>query len=96
MSELTPKRIRDARETVRQVFAPFAIGSAACQVLDDLLKAADELEREQAEEAKRFLRAEELAIEIYRIESAFGPHAALNVARALLDHYPALAEGPES
>lgn len=97
MSELTPERIRDAAEVISlyerlhcnefSTLAPF------------LRSEADRLERDQAAEAKREKRVDELTDEVIR---------ALNIAvisnmqlvnrtvRHLIARYPALADGPES
>lgn len=91
MSELTPERIRDAKEVCR------ALGINGVYYSMD--RAIEELEFEQAAEAKREKRVDELTDEVIR---------ALNIAvisnmqlvnrtvRHLIARYPALADGPES
>lgn len=100
MSELTPERIRDAAAVLRQLDTGHDVYRTEYSWTPSQLdRKATILEREQAAEAKREKRAEELAEEVIR---------ALNIAvisnmqlvnrtvRHLIARYPALADGPES
>lgn len=106
MSELTPERIRDAAEVLRQLDSGHAVYRTEYSWTPSQLdRKAAILEREQAEEAKREKRIKELAEEI-RVVARRGPLNCLayvgvnrdtnyawdDLARALLDRYPALAE----
>lgn len=89
MSGLTPERIRDAVEVLREVF-----------VIGDLREEAARREREQAAEAKREKRVEALAREVHQMAwptddyaGTLAPKAWPRIARGLLERYPALLEG---
>ncbi|WP_301121112.1 hypothetical protein [Mycolicibacterium fortuitum] len=94
MSDLPPEQIRDLADRLRAVAKQqspsshpdwFSNETFSANGLDDY---ADRLERAQAAEAKREQRIEELAAELRR--DAFGTWGEL--ARILIDRYPALAE----
>ncbi|MGB3483998.1 MAG: hypothetical protein WBB07_17500 [Mycobacterium sp.] len=97
MSELTPERIRDAAE-VADAYGDL-IGDGGIGGV--LRREADRLEREQAAEAQREKRVEELAREVYNADPRnygypWDSHPYVHadyyeIARYLL-RYPALAE----
>lgn len=92
MSELTPERIRDAAAVVDQ--CPLLTGA---HIPSGALRTwATQVQREQAAEAKREKRVKELAHEmrVAAIPAGSGQHWEA-AAEALLDRYPALADGPE-
>ncbi|WP_396921612.1 hypothetical protein [Mycolicibacterium sp.] len=106
MSELTPERIRDAAEVVRaataHVCTQMGIESLthAARILDGQ---AANIEREQAAEAKRKKRIDELSDEMIAIaypDISFPRVSDMqrckNIATVLIARYPALADGPES
>ncbi|MFV8049757.1 hypothetical protein [Mycobacterium sp. 48b] len=96
MSGLTPERIRDAAEVLETLASRFNNPDPGLAVFSahTLRGDADHLEREQAEEAKREKRVGDLAAELRGLYST--PTAAWSdIARALLERYPALADpGP--
>lgn len=97
MSELTPERIRDAAEVVDQ--CPLLTGA---HIPSGALRTwATQVQREQAAEAKREKRIQELGYELMQIDSPGRQHPCvpachLRTARELIARYPALADGSES
>lgn len=107
MTQFTPEEIRDAAAVVRAYGAPPHVRTQSetetlfhtARILDDI---ATRTEREQAEQAQRKKRIEQLAAELWTIAGGYGPLAEsgrrdfhIDVARKLIDRYPALAEAPE-
>lgn len=103
MTQFTPEEIRDAAAVVRAYGAPPHIRTQSetetlfrtARILDDI---ATRTEREQAEQAQRKKRIEQLAAELWTIAGGYGPLAQsghrdfhLDVARKLIERYPALA-----
>ena len=106
MTKLTPERIRDAAEVLRQLDTARRPGDpeyswAPCQVE----KRANDLERELAEtEAKRATRIFQFAAELYGLAGGSVPFSSItplvrdrhiDIARELIDRYPTLAETPK-
>lgn len=95
MPDLTPAHIYDAAKIVDE--CPDLPGS---HIASGALRTwANRLEREQAAEAKREKRAEEIAVEYEHI--AYGTprgidpsKGSIRIARALMDRYPALVDSP--
>lgn len=102
MSELTPERIRDAAAVLRQLDTGYYVYRTEYSWTPSQLdRKATILEREQAAEAKREKRIEELGYELMQIDSPGRQHPCvpachLRTARELITRYPALADGPES
>lgn len=108
MTKLTPERIRDAAEVLRQVNV-YTGGTADLENLSawtvrGLRHIAMRVERELADaEAKRATRILQFAAELYGIAGGSVPFESItplirdwhiDVARKLIDRYPALAEAP--
>ena len=89
MTELTPERIRDAAEVVSLLYGNTTIPATG----NNLRAAADKLEHDQADKAKRENRIEQLTDEIITIFNARGKWP--DIARVMLDRYPVLAEQPD-
>lgn len=109
MTELTPERIRDAAEVLRQVNV-YTGGSADLENLSawtvrGLRHIAMRVERELADaEAKRATRIFQFAAELYGIAGGSVPFSSItpivrdrhiDIARQLIDRYPTLAETPK-
>lgn len=95
MSDLTPERIRDAAEVLRQLDSGHAVYRTEYSWTPSQLdRKAVILEREQAEaEAKREKRVGELAGELLGIHLDTRASRGWNdFARALIARYPALAD----
>lgn len=98
-TELTPGRIRDAAE----VLQAWATGGYT-RTVRELREYADKLERAEADKARREQRIEEIALEAFAAHYGVSVEIAVgnwtnanrsnwcNVARVLIDRYPALAE----
>lgn len=98
MSELTPERIRGAADILEACADGASYMAVAASALRDR---ADRMEREQAAEAKREKRVQELGYELMQIDSPGRQHPCvpachLRTARELITRYPALLEGAES
>lgn len=110
MTQFTPEEIRDAAAVVRAYGAPPHVRLQSetetmfrtARMLDGI---AARTECEQAEQAQREKRIEQLAAEILLFAGGSTPLDTLtprsrriyiDTARQLLDRYPALAEAPES
>lgn len=97
MTQFTPEEIRDAAAVVRAYGSPPHVRTQAetetmfrtARMLDDI---ASRTEREQAEEANRQNRIEQLTDEIVTIFNVRGKWP--DVASFMLDRYPALADAP--
>lgn len=94
MPDLTPERVRDAAEVVQQ----FGWKDEAAIMRDH----AKDMERAQAAEAKREKRIEELTDELICEAYGWDPLPAVsdmrrmsNLARTLIDRYPALVESTD-
>lgn len=98
MSALTPERIRDAAEVLRQLDTDRRPGDPEYSWMPSQLEQrAKDLERQIADEkAKREKRVGDLAGELFDIHLETRVSGKwLDFARALLDRYPALADaGP--
>lgn len=94
MTDLTPESCRDAAEVMRLIAIRLGVNHEWPRTPLDLIQYAYLLEREQAAEAKRDKRIKELAGELLNLHLATGISGKwADFARALLDLYPALAEG---
>lgn len=90
MNDLTPERIRDAAEVHHLLNVAANVSDDYSRNVTGLLRIADEMERK----AKQGKRVADLAAELRDLYST--PTAAwADIARALLERYPALADpGP--
>lgn len=103
MSELTPERVRDAAEVLRQLADPME--PPRSWMSHQLDARANTIERDLAAEAKREKRIQDLGREIYdadarnngyRFDSYPYVHPVYDgIARTLLDRYPSLMNGGE-